>query len=516
MGVTRTLTFQTFFGPGLAMASLALVAAIFWPTFSNLLALGRETDLTSNSALVILVSLILIWNLRAELVHLPIRPCLWGLAGLICIGFAWLAGELIFTRVLTQFAVLAMFPMAILTLLGTRWVEKLAFPFFLLIFAVPFWSPIVPTLVKWSAGFAELAIGASGVPVYRDGAHFIVPTGSWSIADTCSGVAFLSTSLLLGVLYAWTAYCSTTKRVVFIAGAAVIGVVGNGIRVYLTIMIAHLSNNRFLRDDHYMFGWFLFAIFLFSFCWLGWRFRDANEASEGEAKSNGVVNDTTPSNSSTAKPIVLSAISIAVFLVLIFWPIAKSTLLTSSASKGKSVPEISARNGWVRRDTPSIDWKPDVRNPSRIAIQSFEKNGRRIDVFFGTYENESWDSKLVSASNRLASLDDPNWSLADRGAASANLSSAALEVKSGIILHGTQKVLAWHWYWVGSRPTGSDARAKLEQLRMRLQGVQSSGTWVAIYTDASDSTGTAALALGDFAQEMGESMQNVITRTREE
>ena len=189
-----------FFGPLIVTLIFIAVASVYWPTFSYLLGVDRHTDNTSHGALVILVSLILIWRLGAELADLPIRHYWPGFIGLIAIGFIWLAGQIVFTRVLTQFAVLAMIPLAVLTLLGFRWFRAMVFPLLLLAFAIPVWSPIVPTLVRWTAKFAELSIRASGVPMYREGAYFVIPSGTWSIADTCSGVAFLSTSLLLGAL----------------------------------------------------------------------------------------------------------------------------------------------------------------------------------------------------------------------------------------------------------------------------------------------------------------------------
>ena len=148
-------------GPLIVAAVFGAVACVFWPTVSDLFGVGRDADPSTHAALVILVVLVLIWNLRDELATLPIRPFLLGFIGLIGLGFVWLSGQLVFTRVFTQFAVLAMVPMAVLTLLGFRWLSAMAFPFFMLMFALPVWSPLVPTLVRWTAKFAELGLGAA-------------------------------------------------------------------------------------------------------------------------------------------------------------------------------------------------------------------------------------------------------------------------------------------------------------------------------------------------------------------
>lgn len=500
-------------GPIIVAAVFGAVAFIFWPTVSHLLAFGRDADHSTHGALVVFVVLVLIWNLRTQLAILPIRPFLLGFIGLIGLGFVWLAGQLVFTRVFTQFAVLAMVPMAVVTLLGFRWVAAMAFPFFVLLFALPVWSPLVPILVKWTATFAELGIRASGVPVYRDGAYFVIPSGSWSIADTCSGVAFLSACLLLGVLYAWTIYHSPIKRIVFIAGSAVIGVVGNWIRVYLTIMIAHLSENRLLRDDHYTFGWLLFAVFLFVFCWLGWRYRDTEQLESGSSQLN---HDDPGANSSYPREPTaprLFAVAIMILVTFVVWPLIESKLLANQAPSLTAIANISPHAGWSRVEKPSVEWVPEISNPSQVRIQAFEKNGQRVDVFLGLYQNETWESKLVSASNQLAGAGKSNWSLADRGVALTEMSGISLEAKTGVILGRTGRVLAWHWYWIDGVATGNDLRAKLQQLLSRFQGVPAASAWVVIYTGANVSSDVSSRLLQDFMRDMGGSLENALVRS---
>ena len=500
-------------GPLTVAAVFGAVACVFWSTASYLLGFGREADPSTHAALVILVVLVLIWNLRDELATLPIRPFLLGFIGLIGLGFVWLAGQLAFTRVFTQFAVLAMVPMAVLTLLGFRWLSAMAFPFFMLMFSLPVWSPLVPILVKWSAKFAELGIQASGVPIYRDGAYFVLPSGSWSIADACSGVAFLSTCLLLGVLYAWTIYHSPMKRLAFIAGSVVIGVVGNWIRVYVTMMVAHITDNRLLRDDHYIFGWLLFAVFLFVFCWLGWRYRDIEqlESSAGHFDRNG--DRANASSSGKAGTPRLTAIAVAIVATMVIWPVVESRLAVPQEISKIEVADLSLQGGWSRVEKPSAEWVPELNNPSRVRIQSFEKNGQRVDVFVGVFRNETWNSKLVSVSNRVASGDKSSWSLADRGDALTEISGTPLKVKTAIILGGGSRVLAWHWYWIDGVSTGNDLRAKLRQLLIRLQGMWAASAWVAIYTGANVSSDTSSKLLLEFMRDMGASLEIALVQT---
>ena len=501
------------FAPAIIAATFVAIACVYWTTFSYLLGFGRDGDQTTHSGLVVLVVLFLIWNLRGELAVLPIRPFLWGFFGLIVFGFIWLSGQLIFTRVFTQFAMLAMFPMAVLTLLGYRWVKALAFPFFVLTFALPVWSPLVPTLVKWSAKFVELAIRASGVPMYRDGAYFVLPSGSWSIADTCSGVAFLSTSLLLGVLYAWTIYQSPVKRLLFVAGSAIVGVVGNWIRVYLTMMIAHTSDNRLLRDDHYTFGWFLFAAFLFVYCWLGWRYRDKEALPENNSAVN---NDGEVTKASLlgrgGRPRIL-VIAAGILATLLVWPLVESRLSLPQESNMIDIADLPPQNGWSRVRMPTEEWVPEIKNPSKVSVQTFEKNGQRVNVFLGLYRNETWDSKLVSAANQLAGTEKSSASLADRGGVVTELSGVPFEAKTGIIIGRSGRILAWHWYWIDGISTANDVRAKLQQLLIRFRGAHAASVWVTVYTGANESSNQSSELLQEFVREMGASLQRALIGT---
>jgi EpsI family protein len=501
----------TVFAPLIVIAVFTAVGCIFWTTASKLLA-WQENDPGTHALLVVLVVWVLIWNLRDELAALPIRPCLWGLAGLMGLGFIWLSGELVFTVVFSQFAVVAMVPIAVLTLLGARWLAVMAFPFFVLLFALPIWSPLVPTLVKWSAKFVELGIRASGVPIYREGAYFVLPSGSWSIADACSGAAFLSTCLLLGFLYAWTIYHSPQKRFFFVVGSAVIGVVGNWIRVYLTMMIAHITDNRLLRDQHETFGWLLFAGFLMVFCWLGWRYRDTEQFENIDGQQSRVPVAANSPLPERARRFRFITISVAIVGVMLIWPLLASRLSTPQEAGEIEIADLSPARGWLRVENAAVDWVPELKNPSRIRVQSFEKGGRRVSVFVGVFKNESWNSKLVTVANQLASGERSNWSLAERGVVWTEISSHAFEAKTGIVVGARDRVLAWHWYWIEGVSTSEDLRAKLQQLFIRLKGSPVNSAWVAVYTVANTAPEASSTLLQEFMHDMGVSLERALGR----
>ncbi len=521
------MTRPPLFGSLVIVAVIGALVGGFWSTFSSLIGLYDGSDASAHTLFVLCAFLFLLWNTGPELARLPIRAFPLGIIGLLAAGFIWLAGELVFARVLTYFGILVMIPMAVLTILGYRWLAALGFPLAFVLFAVPIGGSIVPTLVDWTAATAVAGLNMAGVPVYREGAFLVVPSGTWSIADACSGIAYLRTVTMLVTLYAWSMYRSPSKRLVFIAGGFVIGIAGNWLRAFLTILIAHISDNRFLRDDHYTFGWVLFALMLVAYSAIGYRYRDRdsdNTLASGtkildqttgspgvpQAGAKGVPHDLLQEaklNKSPLSTFKLISISVAVFAAVAIWPIALQKLQAPGLIAVVEVPDMAPAGGWTSISLPAFPWTPTLTNASRERVQSFEKAGHRVDVFIGVFQDQNWTSKLVTITNGFAPQDNPRWTLAVRGSADTNFSKQALKVDAGLILGNGMRILAWRWYWVHGLATASDPRAKMAQLSTRLARKSDTSAWVSVYTDASASPAEAAATLDEFMHDMESSMQ---------
>ena len=97
-----------------------------------------------------------------------------------------------------------------------------------------------------TADVATWLLQWTGVPVLRSHMYISIPSGSFEVARACSGLNYFITGLVLGVLYAYLTYRGWTKRVLCVAGLP-----GrsrsllNGLRVYVTILVSHLTDMRF-------------------------------------------------------------------------------------------------------------------------------------------------------------------------------------------------------------------------------------------------------------------------------
>src|SRR6185503_8879195 len=226
-------------------AVLVFVLALYWQTTYSMVKIWRDSGTYSHGFLIVPVFLWLVWERRVALSRLAIRPSWPWFLGLAALGTIWLFGDLAAANAPAQFALVAMVPVAVATVLGTAWVRVLAFPLTFLLFAVPFGDALVPYLTDRTADFTVAALKLSGVPTHREGNNFSIPSGDWSVIEACSGIRYVFACLTVATLYAWSIYRSPSRRLIFIVVALVIALVANWLRAYLTVLVAHHSDNRF-------------------------------------------------------------------------------------------------------------------------------------------------------------------------------------------------------------------------------------------------------------------------------
>ena len=214
-----------------ALPALAFVVA-------GLLLLYRDTALAmveiwwrsatfQHAFLVAPLSLWLAWRLRGRLATLTPRPQPALLAVLALAAAVWLVGDLAAANVVTQAMLVLMLVASVPAVLGLRVAWELAFPLAFLFFMVPAGDFLLPTLMDATADFTVSALQLTGVPVYREGRQFIIPTGSWSVVEACSGVRYLIASVMVGTLFAYLNYRSAARRWAFVAVSVVVPVVAN-------------------------------------------------------------------------------------------------------------------------------------------------------------------------------------------------------------------------------------------------------------------------------------------------
>jgi exosortase A len=460
-------------GWGLAVTAFAVVVAVllgcYWQTVQSLLWTWDHDGTYQYAFLIFPISAWVAFSLRHQVRANPPAPSVWGLAAVAGLVFVWYAGRLLDVNVAQHFAFVTLFPALVLACWGWRALWVLAFPLgYLVVFAVPWGDGLVGPLQDITAHFAVHALELTGTPVLLNGREIVTPSAVWMVADACSGVKFFIACSALGCLYAWLMYRRWWKRVLFVALAAVVPIIANGLRVYFTILIGETWGLEYATGtDHMIFGWQFFGTVLVLLLVGGWFFRDRIVVRE-----DPLPNGDRPSG---ARAVV--------------WPVALALLVAGpalAAGLASPAPPETIRldapvvAGWVGPQAATDDWRPSFSGATgqvRVAYQSASGNDV-VALFHAVYVGKPRRGHtLVTYGNDV--YDPSNTHILSAADQPVDLADAQGVTARELRLAGaTGSRLVWYWYCVDQRCTHSPVLIKLYQAWDVLRGhVPRSSVW---------------------------------------
>ena len=93
-----------------------------------------------------------------------------------------------------------------------------------------------------------LRCALTGIPVYREGLQFVIPSGTWSVVEACSGIRYLIASFTVGSLFAYLSYRSLHQAAASSSACPLlVPLVANWLRAY---MIVHARASVGQRTGH--------------------------------------------------------------------------------------------------------------------------------------------------------------------------------------------------------------------------------------------------------------------------
>ena len=488
------------------------ILAVFADTATSIGRIWLRSETFSHGFVVVPVALWLIWRQRAELAAVPVRPCLAALPLLAIAGGAWLIGRLANANVVEHFALVLMIQSAVLVVLGWAFVRAIAFPLLFLFFAVPFGEAFVPRMIDWTADFTVLALKATGIPVYREGNDFAVPTGHWSVAKACSGIRYLIASVMAGTLFAYVTYTSFWRRAAFVVFSIVVPIVANWLRAYLIVLLGHLSGNELATGvDHVIYGWIFFGVVLLIMFWIGARFRSS--ASEGEDTDVSLA--AARVRTGDASRLALLGAGVVTLVLALPWSALGVAMMAEAGDRPRAIEPIAEAHGWRAVESSNQSWRPAFSGERAATWQVFERRGQRVAVYIAYYSGQTQERKLVSAANNLLAPEgESRWHYAGTGVSEVAWRDVPFEAtRSTIAGAGGRFDVVW-WYWIDGRVTSSDALAKIRIAlsRLRLRGDDSAAIFV--FTPPADHSDGGAIA-AQFAADMSESISRVLVAARD-
>jgi exosortase A len=442
---------------------LACIIGLYFNTAQTIVTIWIRSDTFTHGFLVPPIVLWLVWRQRQTIAQIPPQPGLLAWPLVAGAAFAWLLGDLATVSALMQWAFVWLIVLLVPAMLGWAVARSIAFPLAFLFFAVPFGEFAMPQLMEWTADFTVLALRLSGIPVFREGLQFVIPSGNWSVVEACSGVRYLIASLTVGTLFAYLNYQSTSRRVLFIVVSFLVPVIANWLRAYLIVLLGHLSGNKLAAGvDHLIYGWAFFGVVIMLMFMVGARWSEPEPA---PAPPTAL-----PSGGGPSASLAFTGVTAVAMAALLALPLLARNAINES-NHALATPQLvaptSLGNGWHSGAQPLASWQPAFLKPSAQFQATYAHGEQVVGLYLGYYNRQGNDRKLVSSENVLVRSKDPLWAQVSRGTRTLDLDGKPVVVRTAELRGAPvtsavkdDRLVVWQMYWVNGTLTASDVLAK--------------------------------------------------------
>lgn len=462
---------------GLVVTTVACVMT-FWKTWSSIVLTWANTETFAHGFIVAPISLWLVWTRRNLYRNLQPAPSPTGLIFLAVCGAIWLISDLVHTLVISQWAVVGVLICSFWTLLGNRTTNAMLFPILFLFLMVPFGEDFVPFLMEYTATFVVTMLRLTGISVYREGLHFTLTTGNWSVIDACSGIRYLIASITLGAVFAYLNYNSYKKRAWLMLASVLVPILANGFRAYLIVMIGHLSNMKLATGvDHLVYGWVFFGLVMLLLFYIGSFWQDPPL----EKGPSTMIETGEPALSYPS----VAAVSAAIILCFAIWPMASTWMINKQGAHVEIPQQIlqPQTHRWQNGQHPIWNWQPEFTGVAASAQNYLFDGESTVGIYAANFGDEA-RGELINSQNYLVSPKNRIWQVSEMHGLTVHWPDEKSITANETLLSGaSMDLLVLHWYRIGSVNTANGYYAKWLQLLKRLSGDTSPELKIVIYTE---------------------------------
>ncbi len=469
--------------PGLALRLAVAIGAllvVYRDTYGSMVATWLTSETFGHCFVILPVSLYLIWRRRDAFAAAPKRLSAAGFVAVLLLSIAWLLAKAANVQVGQQFAATLSIPAAVLALVGMRATAPIAFPLGYLLFCVPFGEVLIPPLMEFTADFTVWALKSTGIPVYREGFYFSIPSGDFAVAKACSGVRYLIACFALGVLYAHLSLRSPARKLSFIAISLIAPIVANGIRAYAIVMIAHLSQMRLAAGvDHLVYGWVFFAVLVLLLLWLGSLLRDrqapaaevqpAADVARGRLREHALP--------ALAGPLLVAALAAA-------GPVIGAGEAGRAARAQASPSGMPAVSGWRGPAASGARWLAASAGGARHRAGRYTGEAGLVDLQTVALAAGEAEFEIVGTIGR--SIDRGLWRAVSSGRASVGTPAEEVAVRELILESDGKRRVVWYWYLIDDAAVSADWHAKLLEVWSFVAGAEPAPVLVALSVESPD------------------------------
>ena len=431
------------------IAVLIFIPAIFFSTSQSMIKIWINDNSFNHGFFILPIAIWILYEMKNQLNSLPISPEPRTFILLIIVIIGWLMATIVGIQLLQQLCLIFIILGSVWIVFGRKFLVTAAFPLGFLFFSVPMGESLIAPMMEFTAGFTINAVRLIGIPIYRDGLLFSLPSGNWSVIEACSGVRYLITSFTLGTLYAYLTYRSNIKRITFVAIALIVSVIANGLRALGIVLIGHHTDMEYgTGGDHTFYGWIFYGFVIILLFYIGSNWQDER------------------------KPIKLTKVSLATKLPLGLISLITITLVSSQLLSGIIIDESNKNHkevvniiipdnfsGWQAQKNRQLSWKPKLTKPELKVVKNYQYGQNLVQLVIGYYGTQTQGSEAVTFQNKLIE----ETSLWEKNQA-VELKVGNLYVTETELYQFGKKVLVWNWYLIGKYETPNTIIAKLLNL----------------------------------------------------
>jgi len=447
----------------LITVSVAIVALliVYFPTTSSIIEIWNRSETYTHGYLILPISIWLLWRNKHYFAGLKVTPSYAAFPLMLIASFLWFIAYSVDIQVVQQLMLVAMIPLLVLAIMGWSIAKTAAFPLLFLFFAVPMGEDLVPPLIDFTADFTVSMVQLTGIPIYREGTYFQLPSGNWSVVEACSGVRYLIASVTLGFLYSYLTYTSYIKRTIFIILSIIVPIIANGLRAFMIVMIGHFSDMELaVGVDHLIYGWIFFGVVIAILFYVGSFFRDDEEVEIEKIEVKHKENTFTEKGA-------FFKVSVFVFIISLVFPLyayqENKDVVYSNINL--QVPNIVS---WQKKSELMTEWVPNYSGFDEVVKQSYSKNKDEFFLYIGFFAKQRSNAQLITSTNKINSPKDKKWKGARQGTLDLHLDEKKITVEIHKVWSKNQELLALHYYYIDQSVESNKYLAKLKEVSAKL------------------------------------------------
>jgi exosortase len=249
---------------GVFVASFAMA---YLPVWRRLIDSWSRSEEYSHGFLIVPVCLYIAWRKREVLGSIRLEPTKWGLGVLFLSLAIYAVSMLAEIRTVASLSMVLALLGSIAYLYGARFVGRLSFPAFLLLFMIPvpaqIYAEVTIPLQLLVSKVSVWTAGQLGLPVYREGNVIHLSGLTLEVVQACSGLRGMVSLLFISAVFGYFSINSNMLRTVLFVSAIPISFVVNTFRV-LVLMLGWNWLNRDLSEGigHILSGIMVFGLAL--------------------------------------------------------------------------------------------------------------------------------------------------------------------------------------------------------------------------------------------------------------